>query len=128
MPMSVTTRPSAPQALIAPVTAALAVGTVVLALLFLPEGRAAVGVWLASTAYGHCFLVLPMAMYLAWDRRESVRGIAARRVEARGLVDEVPQDGLLRAFHQTRPQSSASMSVWLQSHGTQPPVAVFMST
>lgn len=78
MPMSVTTRPSAPQALIAPVTAALAVGTVVLALLFLPEGRAAVGVWLASTAYGHCFLVLPMAMYLAWDRRESVRGIAAR--------------------------------------------------
>ena len=78
MPMSVTTRPAPPQTLVAPVAAALAAGIAGIVLLFLPEGRAAVGVWLASTAYGHCFLVLPMAMYLVWDRRDSVRGLAAR--------------------------------------------------
>ena len=56
--------------------AALAVGTVVLGLLFRQECAAAVRVWMESTAYGHCFLILPMAAYLAWDRRARLRGLA----------------------------------------------------
>ena len=77
--MSATTQAAARPMLLAPAAvAALAVGTAVLALLFLPECQAAVGVWLASTAYGHCFLVLPMALYLAWDRRAALAGIPAQ--------------------------------------------------
>jgi exosortase A len=37
--------------------------------LFHQEATAAVGVWIASTAFSHCFVVLPIAGYLAWDRR-----------------------------------------------------------
>jgi exosortase A len=47
-----------------------------LAWLFRPEIAAAVAVWFDSTAYGHCFLVLPIAAWLAWDRREAARGLA----------------------------------------------------
>lgn len=57
---------------------ALAAGLVLLGLVFLPEGRAAVGVWIESTAYGHCFLVAPIAAYLVWDRRDSLRGLVPR--------------------------------------------------
>lgn len=45
-------------------------------LLFREEIAAAIGVWRASTAYGHCFLVLPVAGWLAWQRRERVRCLA----------------------------------------------------
>ena len=76
--MSVTTRPAALRSNALPVVATLAGGGLLLALLFLPECRAALGVWLSSTAYGHCFLVLPMAVYLAWDRRNSLRGLQPR--------------------------------------------------
>ena len=33
------------------------------------ELAAALHVWSSSTAYGHCFLILPVAAWLAWDRR-----------------------------------------------------------
>jgi exosortase A len=49
---------------------ALAVGVLTLALVFRPEEAEAVRVWIGSTAYNHCFLVLPVALYLAWDRRQ----------------------------------------------------------
>src|SRR4051812_9385072 len=49
--------------------AAVALGVAVLAVAFWPEAAAAVSTWNASTAYGHCYLVLPMALYLLWDRR-----------------------------------------------------------
>ena len=45
-------------------------------LLFHAEAAAAVRVWLGSTAYGHCFFVLPIAAWLAWDRRAAARGLA----------------------------------------------------
>ncbi len=45
------------------------VGLAVLAALFAPEIRAALGVWSTSTAFGHCYLVLPIAIWLAWERR-----------------------------------------------------------
>ena len=60
----------------------MALGVAVLGGLFFPECRAAVQVWMTSTAYGHCFLVLPMAAYLIWDRREALRGLQAQPTAA----------------------------------------------
>ncbi len=64
--MSATTlqRPAINQAGIA-----LLVGIAVLLLVFREEGQAAVQVWSQSTAYGHCFFVIPIALFLAWERR-----------------------------------------------------------
>ena len=44
-------------------------GLAVLGYAFAAEGVAAWRVWNDSTAYSHCFFVLPIALYLAWDRR-----------------------------------------------------------
>lgn len=55
-------------------------------LMFAPELRAAVEVWTLSTAYGHCFFVIPIALYLAWERR---------RVAAGTPVVPLPQAALL---------------------------------
>jgi exosortase A len=48
---------------------AMVLSAVVLQLLFHTEMRAAVHVWDTSTAYGHCWLVLPIAFFLLYDRR-----------------------------------------------------------
>jgi exosortase A len=48
----------------------LGVGLVLLLALFEAEVRAAVDVWYSSTAFGHCFLVLPICAWLVWERRE----------------------------------------------------------
>ena len=61
---------------------ALGAGLLALVLVFLPECQAAVRVWIDSTAYGHCFLVAPIAAFLAWDRRDSVRGMLPRPAPA----------------------------------------------
>jgi exosortase A len=53
---------------------ALGIGLVAIGLLFHAEIAAALGVWETSTAYGHCVFVLPIALYLAWDRRTAIRG------------------------------------------------------
>ena len=53
---------------------ALCVGLVVLGGLFNREVAAAVSTWETSTAYNHCFLVIPIVIYLLWDRREVLRG------------------------------------------------------
>jgi exosortase A len=53
----------------------IAVGLVILGLVFHREIAAAVRVWIASTAYNHCFLVIPIAAYLLWDRRDTLRGL-----------------------------------------------------
>lgn len=57
---------------------ALLAGLLVLGLLFRQEIAAAVEVWSSSTAYNHCFLVLPIAAYLAWDRRAALAGVPVR--------------------------------------------------
>ena len=67
-------------------TIALAIGVLTLIGIFWPECRAAVRVWYDSTAYGHCFLVLPIALYLAWDRRDALRGIAPEPTAAFALL------------------------------------------
>jgi exosortase A len=48
----------------------LGLGLLLLGLLFHTEVAAAVGVWTESTAYNHCFLILPIVAYLLWERRE----------------------------------------------------------
>lgn len=58
----------------------LAAGVVAWALLFRPEIARAVETWDASTAYGHCWFVLPIALYLAWDRRAAAVGLAPRPI------------------------------------------------
>ncbi len=48
----------------------LGVGLLLFGVLFHTEVADAVHVWLASTAYNHCFLVIPIVAYLLWDRRD----------------------------------------------------------
>lgn len=84
--MRATALGAAPTAAFRVPLAALAVGTVLLGLLFHEECAAAVRVWMESTAYGHCFLIAPMAAYLAWDRRAELRDIAPRPWPAAALL------------------------------------------
>ena len=55
-----------------PVALLLGVITLLLLAAFQDESRAAVQVWIDSTAYGHCFFVAPIAAYLAWERRDAI--------------------------------------------------------
>ncbi|ODU61188.1 MAG: hypothetical protein ABS99_02460 [Acetobacteraceae bacterium SCN 69-10] len=62
---------------LAQVAPVLLAGTVLLLAVFWKEGSTAVQVWSVSTAYSHCFFVLPIAAYIAWDRRDRLRGMRA---------------------------------------------------
>lgn len=55
---------------------ALALSLRAIWLLFHAEIVAAVHVWNSSTAYGHCWLVLPIAAYIAYDRRQQAAAAA----------------------------------------------------
>ena len=48
---------------------ALVFGLVAFAFLFQPEIGNALDTWRTSYAYDHCYLIIPVAGYLAWDRR-----------------------------------------------------------
>jgi exosortase A len=65
---------------------ALLVGLVVLGFLFRTEAMAAYQVWNDSTAYSHCFFVLPIALYLAWDRRHNLAGLRVEPLPWLGLL------------------------------------------
>ncbi len=54
--------------------AAFALGALALGYLFWQEIDGAYRVWIGSTAYSHCFLVLPVALYLVWERRGVLSG------------------------------------------------------
>jgi exosortase A len=56
---------------------AVSVGLIALGLMFHTEVVAAVTVWEQSTAYNHCFLVIPIVLYLIWDRRDTLHGASA---------------------------------------------------
>jgi exosortase A len=64
----------------------LAVGVLLLGLLFNQEVTSAIQTWDASTAYNHCFLVIPIAVYLYWDRRHDLAGIPAQPLPAALLL------------------------------------------
>jgi exosortase A len=57
---------------------ALLAGIALLLVVFRAEGAAAITVWEESTAYSHCYFVLPIALYILWDRRDSLRGATAQ--------------------------------------------------
>jgi len=63
-----------PPAAVALLVAALAV----MAACYWPEIAAAVTVWSTSTAYGHCWLVLPIVAWLLWERRDVMRACPVR--------------------------------------------------
>lgn len=58
--------------------ALIGVAIVVFGLGFHREATDAVGVWLASTAYTHCFLILPVVGYLLWERRSVIAASSPR--------------------------------------------------
>lgn len=64
----------------------LCVGLLLLGMVFNKEIAAAVGTWQASTAYNHCFLIIPIVLYLLWDRRFDLVGIAAQPTPAAVLL------------------------------------------
>ena len=68
---------------------ALAAGLLAIGALFWREVVAAVEVWDASTAYNHCFLVLPIAAWMAWERRNSVAYVPLRP-DLRALLLGIP--------------------------------------
>jgi exosortase A len=61
----------------------LGAGLLMLGLAFAPEIAAAVRTWIESTAYNHCFLVIPIALYLLWERRQD---LAAQPVQPAPLL------------------------------------------
>ncbi len=57
---------------------AIGLGLAVLAAAFWQESSAAIAVWASSTAYGHCFLVLPIVLWLLWERRDVFQALPPR--------------------------------------------------
>ncbi len=84
--MSATATTTRAQPSILPALLTLGVGIAAMIALFWPECRAAVKVWSESTAYGHCYLVIPIAAYLAWDRRDALRGLIPQPNAALALI------------------------------------------
>ena len=56
----------------------IAAGLAALLLIFRDEVRAALAVWYDSTAYGHCYFVIPIALWLGWERRHQIAGMRPR--------------------------------------------------
>jgi exosortase A len=56
----------------------LGFGLAALGLAFATEVVTAIETWEGSTAYNHCWLVLPVALWLAWNRRHRLAGLAPR--------------------------------------------------
>jgi exosortase A len=81
LPVAQRPQPAAPAVILAGWRAPLAligVAIVVFGLGFHREAIDAVGVWLASTAYTHCFLILPVVGYLLWERRSVIAASSPR--------------------------------------------------
>ncbi len=79
---------------LAPAALPLGAGLAILLVLFHAEAIAAVKIWWQSTAYGHCFLVLPLALWLAYERREVVLGLAVTPLAPRIALYALPLVGL----------------------------------
>jgi exosortase A len=58
--------------------AVIAIASLVFAVVFRHEITGAVQVWIDSTAYNHCFLILPLIGFLLWERREVIASISPR--------------------------------------------------
>lgn len=65
---------------------AFAVGLAVWGFVFAREIAAAVAIWDASATYNHCWLVLPIAIWLGWQRRDRLAGLRPEPLPAAALV------------------------------------------
>ena len=63
----------------------LAVALLVLLALFRGTAGQIIAIWFESSTYGYGMLVVPVAAFLAWERRDRLRGIAPRPFPA-GLI------------------------------------------
>jgi exosortase A len=54
----------------------IAIAALVFAAVFRRDIAGAVSVWIASTAYNHCFLILPLAAFLLWERRAVIASVS----------------------------------------------------
>jgi exosortase A len=54
----------------------IGVASVIFGVAFQQEITGAVRVWIDSTAYNHCFLVLPLAAFLLWERRAVISAVS----------------------------------------------------
>ena len=69
--------------------AILAVGALAFGLAFHVEVVRAVQVWDESTAYNHCYLILPISAYLIWERRKALAA-SSPQPNARLLLAMIP--------------------------------------
>ncbi|MBY0334002.1 MAG: exosortase, partial [Acetobacteraceae bacterium] len=90
-PAGMAASPAGPAASWAPALAVLGLGLAVMfGIVFREETLAAVTVWDASTAYNHCWLVLPVAIWLGWTRRDRLRGLAPAPLPLAALLGLAP--------------------------------------
>jgi exosortase A len=74
---------AAPAATVAgwrPTLALIGAALLIFAVGFHRDAVDAVRVWIGSTAYNHCFLVLPVIGYLLWERRQVIRAVSPEPV------------------------------------------------
>jgi exosortase A len=57
-------------------SAFLGAAALVFAIVFSTDVRGAVRVWIDSTAYNHCFLILPLIGFLLWERRVVIAAVS----------------------------------------------------
>ena len=77
--------------------AVLGIGLLALGWAFSEEAVAAVTTWDNSTAYNHCWLVLPVAGWLAWQRRHRLAGLQPQPMPLAALAALVAGIGWLLA-------------------------------
>ena len=61
-----------------PALAVIAIASLVFAVVFQHEITGALQVWIDSTAYNHCFLILPLIGFLLWERRAVIASVLPR--------------------------------------------------
>jgi exosortase A len=61
-----------------PALAVIAIASLVFAVVFQREAVGAVQVWIDSTAYNHCFLILPLIGFLLWEKRAVIASVSPR--------------------------------------------------
>jgi len=58
---------------------------IALSLIFRQEAMGAFRVWIGSETYNHCFLILPIALYMIWQRRDTLAG-SSPKADFRALL------------------------------------------
>lgn len=65
---------------------AIGLGLLCLGGIFYAELVFAIQTWIDSTAYNHCFLVIPITLYLLWERRDDLAGSVAQPTPVAALL------------------------------------------